>query len=358
MKILYLPLEFPNWYSAKKLTYSVGVGMCEGTNIDFTVVPAMYTNNIWLNYLPQITAGQEYDQVWFEVVHSDMDEKVLQFIKTLAKIRVGFVIESLTIHPDEFKNNQVGTQKRVDNVKKKLPFMTHAVVADQRDTNAFEGIKTHWGISSVPESVVKDINIESTNDLRFTFYGTVYGDRQDWVDRMGSKLIVNPQGDLENASGLPARYEELFRSSYMNMQNKQTIPIGDYGKFESEWRTLRSRMYSNWMDIVYQFPGCGVVNLPHRTQVLSSRVIESMAAGKVVFSPRMNNGADFLFKNGREILLYDSIEQLGDIMNELTTDKAYFIANNAREKVLADFTITKLIVRILEFTGIESEVVI
>ena len=156
MKILYTPLEFPNWFSAKKLTYPVGVGLYEGlkeNGVDFIVVPAVYNSSLWIEYVDQIIAGQKIDQVWFEVVHSSFSEKVINYIKTIAPIRVGFIIESLTIHPDEYKSNQKGTQKRIDNLNMKLPIMTHAVVTDARDQTVL-GIPTRWEIATIPTKYI------------------------------------------------------------------------------------------------------------------------------------------------------------------------------------------------------------
>ena len=351
MNILYIPLEFPKYFSAKKMTYPVGVGLAEGFvgKVDFTVVPSFYNEGLWLQYLHQVTMGQKYDQVWFEVVHSKMDPEVLNYIESLAKIRVGFVIESLTIHPDEFVSNPVGTKNREINLEDKLSYMTHVVVTDERDLSYFK-IPAMLGIASVPEKMVApDIYQLAVTSNKVMFYGTPYGERSAWIDKLGDKIAINPQGNLEDQAGFGQKYQFIVDEAFNNMRGKETIPVGYYKTFCDNWMLTRKQMYQNWMNILWNIESYGVLNLPHRTKVLSSRVIESMAAGKVVFSPRMYNGVDFLFKNGENILYYESLEELVDLMESITNPDKYKIAQNAINTVLEDFTTEKLVQRILNF---------
>jgi hypothetical protein len=351
MNILYIPLEFPNWYSAKKMTYPVGVGLSEGfgKNIEVTVVPAFYNSGLWMQYLHQITMGQKYDQVWFEVVHSKIPMQVLEYIKSLAEIRVGFVIESLTIHPDEYKNNPDGTNLRTENLNAKLPYMTHVVVVDERDLKTFK-IPVMFDIASVPESMVNlEVNEKALETDNVIFYGTPYGERESWVNALGDHLLLNPQGDSEEKGGMLEQYETITSGAFSNMFGKEAIPVGYYKTFCDSWMGIRKKMYQNWMRILWSIQGYGVLNLPHRTNVLSSRVIESMAAGKVVFSPRMYNGADFLFNNGENIMYYESLEELEELIYEIDYADKYMLAKNAINTVLENFTTEKMVQRILKF---------
>ena len=351
MNILLIPLEFPKWFSAKKMTYSVGVGLSEGfpKDIDVTVVPTFYNSGMWLQYLHQIVAGQKFDSIWLEVVHSKMPLEILEYIKSLADIRVGFIIESLTIHPDEYVSNSEGTKQREENLKAKLPFLTHVVVTDERDLSFFK-IPAMFDIASVPEnSIDPNVNIKALETGKVMFYGTPYGQRQSWINALGDKLLLNPQGNLEEETGLPTQYEQITTSAFNNMNRKESIPIGYYKKFCDEWMNTRKKMYYNWMNILWGIESYGVLNLPHRTKVLSSRVVEAMAAGKIVFSPRMHNGADFLFNNGENILYYDSLEELLDLIDNIDYADKYMIGQNAINTVLESFTTERLVGRVLKF---------
>jgi hypothetical protein len=351
MNILYIPLEFERYYSAKKMTYPVGVGLVEGfvDKVDFTVVPTFYGSGMWLEYLQQITMGQKYDQVFLEVVHSNMNPAILDFISSLAPVRVGFVIESLTIHSDEYENNLQGTKNREDNLAMKLPYLTHLVVVDERDVN-YAKIPTTFEVASVPESMI-DVNLNKKANIsdKVIFYGTLYGERAKWVNVLGERALINPQEGLEEKGGIPQQYESVVRSAFDNMNGKETIPIGYYKRFCDDWMRIRKIMYSNWMNILWEIEGYGVLNPPHRTSVLSSRVIESMAAGKVIYSPRMFNGADFLFTNGKNILYYESIEELVDLINSISQEDKYNIAQNAINIILEKYTTEKMIGRVLKF---------
>ena len=351
MNILYIPLEFPRWYSAKKMPYPVGAGIADGFPRDFnvTVVPTFYNSDLWLQYLNQITMGQSYDQVWLEVVHSVIPVQVLEYIKSLAPIRVGFMIESLTIHPDEYVNNPQGTKQREENLKMKLPYLTHAVVVDERDLSFFK-IPAMFDVASVPEKMINsNVNSAALQYDKVIFFGTIYGERSKWVSALGDKLSINPQGDLEGSTGLPTHYEQIVNSAFSNMSGKKAIPVGYYKKFCDDWMCVRRDMYQNWITILKNLDGYGVLNPPHRTNVLSARVIEAMAAGKVVFSPRMYNGVDFLFNNGENILYYESLQELEDSMLRLDYADKYVIAKNAINTVLENFTTEKMVGRVLKF---------
>ena len=350
MNILYMPLEFPKYFSAKKMTYPVGVGMCEGfANIDFTVVPLFYNSTLWGSFLQQIVMGQEFDQIWLEVVHSTMSPELLEFIHSLAPVTAGFVIESLTIHPDEYVNNPVGTKNRESNLAMKSPYLTHVVVTDERDLQSFN-VPTLFEVASVPKSMIHpSINEQALAVDKTIFFGTPYGERSKWIDALGDKISVNPHGDLEEQTGLNQKYQTVVDSAFHNMQGKSAIPVGYYKIFCNDWMTTRKQMYHNWINILNSIEGFGVLNPPHRTAVLSARVIEAMAAGKVVFSHRMQNGADFLFNNGENILYYESLEELEDLIANIDYADKYMIAQNAINTVLENHTTEKLVQRVLKF---------
>ena len=340
MNILYLPIEFDKWFSAKKLSHSIGVGMMGGFTSDTNhiTIPLMYHKDKWLKYVKQLVGSQKFDQVWLEVVHSIIPEDILEWLSTLAPIRVGFIIESLSMSPEEFNDNPVGTQRRIDNLNSKLSYLTHAVVCDRRDLKAFD-IPTMFYSVTVPERLVKIPN--STNDPAL-FYGTSYGDRGEWIDILENKLIVNPPSP-DDYSNLPALFEQLFA---------QEFEIFEYKKFFGYWYHIRQAIYSQWIEHLHSFKSCALVNLPHRTAVASGRVIESMASGKPVLSQLLKNEGDDLFEDGENIMYYNDPDSLIECINILQNDPdlRFKIAENARINILENYTTEVLIKRILEFT--------
>jgi glycosyltransferase involved in cell wall biosynthesis len=339
MKILYLPLEFPRFYSARKFSYPLGIGMVEGfKNIEHITIPALYSIPLQLEYVKKIIGDQKFDQVWLEVVHSQMSDELLTFLTKIAPVRVGFVVESLTIANDEFISNPVGTQRRVDNTYQKLPYLTHVIVTDERDLTSCNK-PTMLGIASVPERLIKTPS--STNDNAI-FYGTLYGDRNDLIKNLEYMLNVNPPS-AEDLTGLPPMFDKLFVGNYEN-----------YNAFFHDWYQIRQSLYSVWINHLNVLPGCAMLNPPHRTNVLSSRVIEGMAAGKPVVSPLMGNGVDDLFEDGKEIIYYnESFELLDCLITLATNSKLRFkIAEAARVNILENHTTEVRVEEILKFTGV------
>lgn len=330
MNILYLPLEFESYESARKWPYPLGVGLIEGfqaNGINFTVIPMMYHQNIWMKFIKDIIIGTKFDQVWLEVVHSQFTQQNLEFIASLAPVRVGIIVESLTIHSDEWKTNAVGTQRRVDNVNMKMPYLTHLVVTDSRDVDAFD-LPTLFDIAHVPDWFVRQP--KPTTSEKISFFGTTYGERGEWISKLeasGIGIDVNPHitktGAVEYSIGLPQRFEAMTKKVLLELPSKTHLPLGFYPWFLDEWTSTRKQLYKIWSDQLYQMDGFGILNPPHRTQVLSSRVVESAAAGKVVFSPFMKNRADFIFINNLEVLLYDDVDELIIQIKNCIQSKSY-----------------------------------
>ena len=338
LKILYLPLEFNRFYSARRFPYPLGIGMIEGfKNIDHTTIPATYHNDMWLKYAKDIVGDKKFDQVWLEVVHSQMSDEFLNWLTELAPIRVGFIVESLTIAKDEFISNPTGTQRRIDNTYQKLPYLTHCVVTDERDLIACNK-PTMLGIASIPYRLIKQPSGTADNAI---FYGTLYGDRSEWIKSLEYTLNINPPS-AEDSTILPAWFDKLFSNTTLT-----------YSEFYQQWYDIRQSLYSVWINHLCTLPGCGFVNPPHRTNVLSSRVIEGMAAGKPVISPLMKNGVDNLFTDGEDILYYETeFELLECLINLQAHSKLRFhIAENARVNLLQNHTTEVRVREVLEFTG-------
>lgn len=341
MNILHLPLEFNRFFSAKKFPHPLGVGMVDGfdcNGVEHLTVPVMYGNQLWLHRLKDLVGDRKFDQVWLEVVHSIIPEQLLGYITTLAPVRVGFVVESLTIDPNEFVSNPRGTQRRVDNMEQKLPYLTHLVVTDERDLSAFD-TPTMLGIASIPE---KFIRVPMATADKGVFYGTIYGERERWIRRLKNRLNINPRSPEED-SGIPYMFDKLFAYSNYGLE--------EFSYFYSSWYGYREAVYSVWINHLHTLSGCAFVNLPHRTNVLSSRVIEGMAAGKPIISPLMYNGVDTLFKE--EIMYYEDIDGLIQHIDRLRDDSdlRFYQADCARVNLLENHTTEKRVRQILDFVG-------
>ena len=343
MEILYLPLEFSSFFSAKKLSYPVGVGMVEGfevNKIKHLTVPVMYHTQLWLHKLKELVGDRKFDQVWFEVVHSVIPEDILEWLTSLAPIRVGFVIENMDITPEEYQINSVGTQRRVDNLNQKLPYLTHAMVMNASDLVNFDIPAMHCA-TSIPERSIRVPN--STSD-KAIFHGTLYGKRSEWAVELGHCLNVNPPSS-EDSSYLPRLFEQLFATSDYLVKN--------YSAFYRDWYYVRQGVYFNWINHLHTISGCAMVSLPHHTQLLPGRVIESMAAGKPVITPLMGNSVDDLFVDSKEILYYTDLDSLEYCINKLQADPdlRFYLAEAARINILENHTTEVRVRQIIDFVG-------
>ena len=340
VQILYLPLEFESWFSAKKLAYPVGVGMIEGfynNDIQHLTIPMLYNTDIWLSHIKAIVGDRKFDQVWVEVVHSIIPTPILEWIATLAPIRVGFIIESLTIAPGEFKDNPIGTQRRVFNLKSKLPYLTHAIVCDGRDI-AKLNIPTMLYSPSIPKQLIRKPH--STNNKPI-FYGTPYGDRKAWLNLLGDRITVNPSSQ-EDVGYLPVIFENFFLQRYQP---------SDYPDFFRRWYSNRQSLYAVWINCIHELDGCAMIGLPHRTEVDSGRNIENMAAGKPVISFLLNNDLTPTFEDGKNILYYKDMDGLIKCIDKLQKDPdlRFRLAEAAGKNILENYTTEIQVKRILEF---------
>ena len=341
MNILYLPLEFSSFFSAKKLSYPVCVGMAEGfghNKVKHLTVPVMYHTQLWLHKLKELVGGRKFDQVWFEVVHSVIPKDILEWFVSLAPVRVGFVIENMAITPEEYEINSPGTRRRVDNFNQKLPYLTHAIVVNVVDIANFDIPVMHYA-TSIPE---RSARVPNSTSGKAIFYGTLYGKRSEWATKLEQCLNINPPSS-EDTSSLPHLFEQLFATSDYLVEN--------YSTFYNSWHYIRQGIYFNWINHLHTIDSCAMVNLPHHTELLSGRVIESMAAGKPVISPLMNNAVDDLFIDNKEILYYSDIDSLRKCIDRLQTDPdlRFSLSESARINILENHTTEKRVAEILRF---------
>jgi len=310
--------------------------MVEGfKDTEHITIPATYHTDIWLKHAKDIVGDTKFDQVWLEVVHSQMSEEFLVWLTEVAPVRIGFIVESLTIHANEFVSNPTGTRRRIDNLQQKLPYLTHTVVVDGRDL-ATCNIPTMLGITSIPERLVKQPS--GTGD-KAIFYGTLYGTRNEWANELAHKMIINPPSAEDNTP-FPNMFDQLFSQCTVS-----------YQAFYDNWFNIRQSVYSVWINHLNDMSGCAFVNLPHRTNLLSARVIEGMAAGKPVLSPTMNNDIDKLFTHNKDILYYTDYIELIDCIDELMTnpDLRFKLAEGARFNILKNHTTEVRVQQILRF---------
>ena len=172
-KILFITLEFSRWQQGRSWSYQANYGFEEGfaaNGISFITLPAIceYSPNdpaSWLSHLKAICDGKQFEQVWIEVVHNNLDDTILSYIATLAPVRLAIIGESLR-YPDEVYVHAPNLKNRQAKVVHRLKYMTHALVGDEQDAewlNSRGIIKAIWWVGGIPEKDICTSVFPATN---------------------------------------------------------------------------------------------------------------------------------------------------------------------------------------------------
>ena len=365
LRVLFIPLEFRTWANASHWAYPLGIGLEEALDangVEYVTIPALhevpsYASASWLNHAHKICALKRFDQVWFEISHSNLDEPFLDWLTGIAPIRVGFLCESLETDPREWIGNPEGTQKRLKTVEKSLTYLTHVVAADEADVDKFN---THgpvpamwWGGGIVPARFICEQPPPVSNN-HAVFYGALYGERKKWLDLSTLKsLLVRPEASPEHATNLPELFDKLNFTAELFLKSGKPFSENFFTNYMNSLRHIRRKCFALWLQGLQS--GCAVVNLPQYSKIHAGRIVEGMAAGRPVISwgipgrPKTNA----LFEDGKEILLYarDNPEQLASHIQRIMREPGFAqrIAANARRKLRSFHTSERFVGQLLDW---------
>jgi hypothetical protein len=324
LRVLFIALEFPRWRSARPWSYAAQLGFEEGFKANGVDVLTITTQ--WLSRAREICAGKRFDQVWVELVHNDLDPKFLEWLATLAPVRIGILFESLHYTPYELETNST-LQGRRELVEERLKYVTHAIAVDEEDAadiNRGGAVRGFWCPSAVPERfIVEKIFPASRNYAVFS--GSVYGPRAIFLNHPSLQgLLVH-----QSTPDLHTVHHGLFDMDQLAARLLMPFP----------WQIARvampgylaalryTRRYNYALYLHSLQTSSAIVNLPAYVKGYASRVLEGMAVGRPVISqeipdrPRNKN----LFQDGQEILLYSASEpeQLAEQIRHVLTDSQY-----------------------------------
>jgi predicted SAM-dependent methyltransferase len=367
MRILFIPLEFPTWADASHFPYCGNLAFEEGfdaSGVEYATVPALFGTtpsdaHSWLRYAPRLFAGERFDQVWMEVVHSAYDSAFLEWVRAVAPVRIGFVWESCELDPRESTNNPAGASRRRHNLECNLPSMTHVVAVDERDVDAFQTqgsvrAKWLWDAGIVPRRYVSDAPAVATSD-KGLFHGALYGDRKAWLSHPDLRdCLVRPEASAEWSTPLPRLFDDLHAGVLGRLCKEG--PDGAkalLAEYLGVLRKIRRKAFSLWLGELKG--GLAVVNLPQFGQAYASRVLEGMATGRPVVTWEIPDRPKTraLFVDGEEILLYpkDDPPALAACLKRLRDDPglADRLARNALRKVGERHTTEQLVEEVAEW---------
>jgi hypothetical protein len=360
-QILVLAVEFLAWSRARPWSYTACLGMvqalrAQGNNcVVLPVFPelSLSAKESWISRASDILKGKQFDQVWIWLVHSRLDEPFMSWMASLAPVRIGVVMESLRYLEEDIRVFPF-LRDRHAYVMNQTRHLTHLLVYDEADAEeinrAATGPRALWWPAAVPEGcVTREIRI-SEKPLG-AFYGTLYGNRANWLSTaLDEQLVLRPPSPEDN-SPLPQKFEYLNSKVGEILANTQP-DLEQLLSFHSlSLEKLRREMFDGWIASLKQWRM--ILNLPSLVKAYPGRVAESMAAGVPVVSWRVpQRPRNFnLFNSGADLLLYESEAEMLDHLRHLRSkaDVAESLAEHARRKILQHHTLEVRARQAMEF---------
>jgi glycosyltransferase involved in cell wall biosynthesis/SAM-dependent methyltransferase len=370
LRILYIPVEFSCWRLARSMPYDIQLSLEEGfraNGAEVVTLPAFWEHASsspasWLSRAKTLLAGQQFDQVWVILVHCRYEDDFLDWLRTLAPVRIGFIHESLEYTPDEYQALPPLKYRR-GFVEHQIRAMTHVLAYDEYDVarlNAEGLTKALWWPGCLPARLITP-PVEGNGKLPAAFCGTLYGERATWMQRADLRgLLVRPVGP-EDATPLPQLFDQLQLATHKLLTSSQPVTSQHLETYLAALRKLRRDSFDMWMAGLPK--ACAQINLPSFVKAYASRVIESMAAGCPVISwevpnrPRNRN----LFREGEEILFFrrDKPAELAAHIRHLQEEPEWArqLAARANAKIATFHSIEKRIRQVLDWaaTGLQPD---
>ena len=369
-RILFIFLDFPNWRMGRSLGYPTQIGVeqaLRSSGADVSSIVSMHgltcdDPGTWLSRARELYDGQKFYQVWIELVHTTYDDAFLQWVSTLAPVRLGFVMESLQYEPYVYEMSP-HLKVRKELVGQRLSYMTHVLLADEQDATDLSHtgrINAMWWPQTVPAASIQAPPPVKNNYA--VFYGALYGNRENWLTHPElAGLLVQPGPSLEYQTRYPELYDRLQQLTTDTLMAGLDVRQHHLNGYLSLLRSIRGEIFDLWLGSLQQ--GSAVVNLPSFFQGFPGRIYEGMAAGRPVISctvpgrPRTNA----LFADNQDILLYDpnSPQQLAEQIRRVQTDAGLVrrLTTNASQKLQRAHTAEIRVRQIMDWleSGVEAD---
>ena len=367
-RALLIQLEFPTWATARAWTYSAGYAVEEGltaNGIECVTVPAIVNTpgsspQSWLFHARKLLDGKRFDQVWVWLVHSPLDDDCLEWLSTLAPVRVGVLMESLQYDEDDYRHVPP-LRGRQALVERQIRYMTHVLAPDELDAeslNARQITRALWWPCIVPARTITTPPTRPAH-RKGVFHGTPYGARQQWISEPGLRDVMT----FERPANPPTYYQTMFdrlqEAAGQHVRNGQGVTAAKLQEYVTALQGIRAAEFAEWMAGLSQW--AAIVNLPSLAKFYGGRVFEGIAVGRPVVSwaipNRPKNRA--LFEEGREIVLFDKDHprSLAHHLDRLLADEGLgqSIASGAQDRLRRFHTAERRLHDTLQWidTGVE-----
>ena len=365
-KVLFLPLEFSRWEKARYNGYTLMMGLEEvlsQSGCELSVVPAVCETSYaelppatlcpWFRYLPQLVGDRRFDHLWLEVVHTNMDDSFLQWLSTLAPVRVGFIGESLSYSEQTFAMHPV-LRLREKLVLSRAKYLTHALVWDELDieklSRANPALTVMWWPQMVPARLLA---LEAGPILHQSgvFVGSLYGERVAWMQHPEVQRVVRVLPPPEENS----RYPTLFDQTQAQLESDLAQKRSDLWQLLEAHllniKRARRAIFDMWINTLRD--SAVVVNLPQMGSGYAGRVIEALACGRPVVTkaPAGRPRPALLFEPGVEIFHYSAPSELVQCVKHLLENPeiAAQSAARARQKIAVALLTEDLVKQLLQY---------
>lgn len=346
IKILFVQHELFTWERAKLWSYTWHLGLEEGlkaNNVDFYTLVTP-----WFSKAKELIQGRSFDQVWInDITHiiepggcggPQLQEKDIEWLATLAPVRLGFVMESLGYTEEEIANNHALAYAR-SALEITGQYMTHIMTPDEKDLPIIRSLHkgpASWFVCPVPERLVrKDITLPP--QTKPVFRGTLYGERAKWMELPDLKQMINTDQSPDNLTEMPALFNNLQVLAQKAI-GADVLEPGLYDKYLEALRQIRSQSFALYLDGLTQCSS--VINFPSYGKIYTGRVQEGMASGRPVITVKIEDRPmlEAVFEDGKDILLYpdDDPGRLAEHIKHVLRDPEFGqrVAMNARDKLL------------------------
>jgi len=355
-------LEFDNWEQGRSWSYTGSYAFLDGFRENghrCTLLPALHGRapdapESTVCRAPELLAGRRFDEAWIWCNHAVFDDTFWAWLKTVAPVRVGVVLESLNHSAEELEALPFLARRRED-AWACLPHCTHAIAIDEVDVATIGdtfGIPALWNVFMVPERFVRDLPPPAHDVAAFIGAGYFTGPAYDFpkaqqllrnrflADRRLEGLMERPHFRLpERSSAALPRFEALHREATARLA-AGSMDAAALAAYAEEIAAIRADIFAMLLD-GYRL-GMACVNLPTLVKAFSGRVIEAMAAAvpSVSWLPPQRPACARLFADGDEIRLFASVEELAAQLQSLRENpqsRAQLVAA-ARRTLLAHHT--------------------
>lgn len=332
--ILLVILEFDNWEQGRSWSYTGSYAFLDGLRSNghrCTVLPAIHGRSAnspdsFIHHAPQLLAGKKFDEAWIWCNHATYDETFWDWIKSVAPVRVGVVLESLHYTAHELQALPFLADREKDAMSG-LRHCTHALAADEADVIEISetfGIPVAWNVFMVPERFIRNDPPPESEMAAFIgagyFTGPAYNfplahtlPRNQYLSSPELSVLMNrPHFQLpERSSDVLPRFEALHQTMRARLLAGD-LDAESLACLASELVELREQIFVMFLEGLRIGMAC--VNLPTLVKSFSGRVIEAMASGvpSVSWLPPDRKKCEALFSDGKELLLFDTMEELGD----------------------------------------------